>query len=77
MIVLQIASGRIGGRRTEVNLLAFHCFHIGMRARNQRQYALAIEWLREAVRLARIDGTVDIPTVQSKLLRTIRDVSKH
>lgn len=74
----KLAAGKVGvSRTTAANLLASHSLDIANQARIGGQYALAIEWLREAIRLAKTDGTADIPTLRVELLSTIRDVSKY
>ena len=75
MIKSQLAAGKLGGIPTGAKLLAFHCLQIGVRAQFQGKYALTVDWLKESIRLGRIDGTVDIPSVQVELLKTIADVS--
>ena len=45
---------------------------IGVVAKLRGQYPLAVEWLKEAERLAEIDDTADVYTVQSQLLEIIK-----
>ena len=45
---------------------------IGIVAKLRGQYALAVEWLKEAERLAETDDTVDIYTVKSQLLEIVK-----
>ena len=53
-----------------------HCLYIGLVAKFRKQYTLAVEWLREAKRLATVERTrQDIPTVQAELIDTIKEVS--
>ena len=45
-----------------------------MVAKIRKQFTSAVEWLREAGRLAKLDGTVDVSSVQVELIDTIRQV---
>ena len=72
---LQWAAGKINGVDTGVKLLDIDCFHIGYRAQALGMYTLAVDWLREALRLGSVDTTVDIPTVRTALMNSFGDVS--
>ena len=74
---MQIAKGKVYGVETGARLSAADCFLIGMIAKIQKQLTLAVEWLREAERLAEIDESADIYTVQSHLLETIHLVKEE
>ena len=58
-----------------MKLLAIDCFHIGQRAHTRGKHTLAVDWLREVLRLGSKDETVDIPTVQTVLMNSFREVS--
>ena len=45
-----------------------------MIAKSGGQNALAVEWLKKAERLAEMDDTIDVYTVQSKLLSMVHAV---
>ena len=61
---------------TQTKLQAIHCFFIGRVAKLRKKYTLAVEWLMEAKRLGRRDGTVDTPTVDAELKKTINEVKQ-
>ena len=63
------------GIQTRAKLLASDCFYIGFVAREDLQFNVAVEWLKEAKRLAELDGTADISTVQTELIHMIKEVS--
>ena len=63
------------GLETRARLDATHCLYIGLLAKLRREYTLALEWLKEARRLAKTDRTVDVPIVQAELAEMIREVS--
>ena len=71
---LQLAEGKVMGIQTRAKLLASDCFYIGIVAKNDLQFNVAVEWLKEAIRLARIDGTTDISTAQTELIHIIKEV---
>ena len=62
---------------TGVKLRAIHCFHIGNRAETRGKQTLAVDWLREALRLGSTDGTVDIPTVRTALMDSFQQVLNY
>lgn len=68
-------TGKISGIETRTRLTALDCLYIGRVAKSRKQYALAVEWLNEARRLAKLDQTVDIPTVQAELVALIHEVN--
>lgn len=63
------------GVRTRTKLFAVDCLYIGLIAKFRMEFTGAVEWLKVAKRLARVDGTVDVPTVQTELVDTIKDVN--
>ena len=66
----QLAAGNVNGAvQTRTKLDAVHCRYIGTGAKSVlKQFALAVEWLKEAKRLAKIGGTTKISNVQADLL---------
>ena len=74
---LQLAAGKVMGIQTRAKLLASDCFYSGLVAKNDLQFNVAVEWLKEAIRLARIDGTTDISTAQTELIHIIKEVYSY
>ena len=40
-----------------------------------KEFTLALDWLKEARRLARTDGSLEFTTVQAELVELVQDVS--
>ena len=69
---MQLAEGNFRGVETRTKLLAAHCLYIGLVAKFDEQFTLAVEWLKEAKRLDEVEGPGAIAIVQAQLaeLRT-------
>ena len=65
----------MNGKEAGTKLRAVHCFYVGLLAKSRMEFTTAVEWLKEARRLAKIDATVDVSTVQTELIDTIKSVS--
>ena len=63
------------GIATAAKLQAFYCYYIGLRAKSQKKFTLAVEWLLEAKLQATIERKlVDIPAINAELVETIKHV---
>ena len=70
----QLAQGKVSGIHSAAKLRSNHCRYIGLVAKVRKKYTLAVDWLVEARRLARIDALADVPTINAELVETIKEV---
>ena len=76
VVFCQLAEGKVAGIRSGVTLQSNQCRYIGLVAKVRRKYTLAVDWLVEATRLARIDALADVTTINTELVETIKEVSR-